>query len=181
MLLRRNLYSTLSLAVARSRRHSRAQALRALSHPQWRHVYRPKVLFIDDEPSICTAMQILLDRHGFDVRVAMSSEAGCAEVQACAFDAVVLDYWIENGAGYCRERGDEILPALATLDPALSTRTIFVTGDPSERTRLRLEQTGATYLLKPFEIGLLVNALQAMIQSEGVRLVSHADQSTRSA
>lgn len=126
-------------------------------------------------------MRLLLDRHGFDVRVAMTSEAAYEEVLSHAFDAVVLDYWLQNGAGHSRERGEQVFGALVLLDPGLEVRTIFVTGDPGEETYRRLEQTGATYLFKPFEVGLLVNALRALIQSEGVRLIPQSDQSSRTA
>lgn len=124
-------------------------------------------------------MRLLLNRHGFDVCVAMTVEAACAEVLRTPFDAVVLDYWLQNDAGFSVQRGDDVFRELAGLDPALAARTIFVTGDPCEQTRCRMEQTSAQYLFKPFEVGLLVNALRAMIQSEGVRLVPRADQSSR--
>lgn len=158
----------------------RPRPARQLTPPTTHHaVYRSQVLFIDDEPSICTAMRLLLNRHGFDVCVAMTVEAARAEVLRTRFDAVVLDYWLQNDAGYSVQRGDEVFRGLVELDPALVARTIFVTGDPCEETRCRMERTSAQYLFKPFEIGLLVNALRAMIRSEGVRLVPQADQSSR--
>lgn len=142
-------------------------------------MYRSKVLFIDDEPSLCNAMRQLLNRHGFDVCVAMTVDVARAEVMRTRFDAVVLDYWLQNPTGYSRHRGDDVFRELAELDPELAARTIFVTGDPCEATRCRMEQTSAQYLFKPFEVGLLVNALRAMIQTEGVRLMPQADQNSR--
>lgn len=124
-------------------------------------------------------MRLLLDRHGFDASVAMTADAARAEVLRGSFDAVVLDYWLQDSAGHSRQQGDDVFRELTKLDPALAVRTIFVTGDPSEETRCRMERTGTTYLFKPFEIGLLVNALRAMMQKEGVRLVPQSDQSSR--
>lgn len=138
----------------------------------------PHILFIDDEPSLCLAMRLLLERHGFAVRTTMTMDGAVAEVRSTRFDAVVLDFWLYQLAKGRGGPGDLLYAELVALDSELSRRIIFVTGDPGDPTRARMEKTGASYLLKPFEIGLLVNSLRAIIDTEGVRPAARTSEQT---
>jgi DNA-binding response OmpR family regulator len=144
-------------------------------------VSNPLILFIEDEPSICVAVKRLLERYGFTVRIANTYAGGVAEVRAEHFDAVVIDFWLRRVSGDRVGKGDELYRELVAIDDALAHRVIFVTGDPSEPTRQRMADTGSMYLLKPFEIGLLVNALHAILQAEGTREATRALESSRTA
>lgn len=140
----------------------------------------PQVLFIDDEPSLCLAMRLLLERHGFAVRTANTMDAAVGEVKATQFDAVVLDFWLYHQPFSRGGSGDQLYAELVALDSGLARRTIFVTGDPNESTRTRMERTGAPYLLKPFEVGLLVSSLRNILQMEGARTTPSASTHTGS-
>jgi DNA-binding response OmpR family regulator len=141
----------------------------------------PRLLFVDDEPSICRAMQQLLTRHGFSTRVESTSEGAVAAVREERFDLVVLDFWLRSDPRQPSATGDDLYIDLTTLDAKLASRIMFVTGDPSERTQRRLNAIGATYLLKPFEIGLLVEVLRDRLKVEGVRSDERGDASSRTA
>ncbi len=141
----------------------------------------PLILLVEDEPSICVAVKRLLERHDFDVRVANTFGAALTEVRAEQFDAVVLDFWLRRVAGDRVGKGDELFRELVAIDGTLDQRMIFITGDPSEPTRLRMADTGAMYLLKPFEIGLLVNALHAILHAQGMREATRSVESSRTA
>ncbi len=52
---------------------------------------RPKVLIVDDEPSICWGFKTLLGDEGYDVHVASSAEAGLKLAAQQKFELVVLD------------------------------------------------------------------------------------------
>ena len=59
-----------------------------------------KVLIVDDEPNIVTALDFLLRRSGYDVRVAGTGEEALAEIESYVPDVVLLDIMIPQKSGY---------------------------------------------------------------------------------
>ncbi|MEW6689877.1 MAG: response regulator [Pseudomonadota bacterium] len=59
-----------------------------------------KVLIVDDEPNIVTALDYLLQRSGYEVRVAANGEEALRQVEAFAPDAVLLDVMLPQKSGY---------------------------------------------------------------------------------
>ena len=88
---------------------------------------RIRILVVDDEPSICRALTIALSRGGYDVRAVESGERAHTLVRTEHFDCLVLDLRIPD------MRGDVLFELAASIQPQLRTRTIFTTGDTSER------------------------------------------------
>ena len=70
-----------------------------------------KVLIADDEPNIVAALEFLLRRRGYDVRVATNGEEALAQVESYVPDVVLLDVMMPIKSGYevcqrMRERPD---------------------------------------------------------------------------
>ncbi len=70
-----------------------------------------KVLIVDDEPNIVTALDYLLQRSGYEVRIASNGAEALRELQAFAPDLVLLDVMMPQKSGYdvcqrIRERPD---------------------------------------------------------------------------
>jgi DNA-binding response OmpR family regulator len=70
-----------------------------------------KVLIVDDEPNIVTALEYLLRNSGFEVMVADNGEEALARVESFAPDLVLLDVMMPRINGYevcrrMRERPD---------------------------------------------------------------------------
>jgi DNA-binding response OmpR family regulator len=59
-----------------------------------------KVLIADDEPNIVTALEFLLRRSGYDVRVASNGEEALALVESYVPDVVLLDIMMPVKSGY---------------------------------------------------------------------------------
>jgi DNA-binding response OmpR family regulator len=59
-----------------------------------------KVLIADDEPNIVAALEYLLDRSGYEVRVAASGEEALRQVEAFEPDLVLLDVMMPKISGY---------------------------------------------------------------------------------
>jgi DNA-binding NtrC family response regulator len=57
-----------------------------------------RVLFIDDEPEVRTAVERRLQRHGFEVETADCASAGIAKIEASEppFDVIVTDMSMED-------------------------------------------------------------------------------------
>ncbi|MET0682480.1 MAG: response regulator [Casimicrobiaceae bacterium] len=62
--------------------------------------HRHKVLIADDEPNIVTALEFLLGRHGYDVRVATNGDEALALVASYVPDVVLLDVMMPFKSGY---------------------------------------------------------------------------------
>jgi len=59
-----------------------------------------KVLVVDDEPNIVAALEFLLEKNGYQVRVAANGEQALEELDAFAPDLVLLDVMVPKVSGY---------------------------------------------------------------------------------
>lgn len=111
---------------------------------------RSRVLVVDDEPSICRALSIAFTRAGYDVRAVESGEVAAALVRSEHFDCLVVDLRIPD------MRGDTLFELAASIQPQLRARTIFTTGDASERAQELIAACRAHVLHKPFDLDELL-------------------------
>jgi len=70
-----------------------------------------KILIVDDEPNIVTALEFLLQRSGYEVLLAQDGEAALMQVEQHLPDLVLLDVMLSLKSGYevcqrMRERPD---------------------------------------------------------------------------
>jgi two-component system NtrC family sensor kinase len=115
-----------------------------------------RVLIIDDEPAICKALSIALSRAGFYVRTALTGDAGLAILRQEPFDLLVLDLRVHD------MRGDVIFELAKAIRPELAQRTLFVTGDISERADEIIAVCRCPLLRKPFEVRDLIRVILSM-------------------
>jgi DNA-binding response OmpR family regulator len=59
-----------------------------------------KVLIVDDEPNIVAALEFLLEKNGYQVRVAANGEEALGQLDAFAPDLVLLDVMVPKVSGY---------------------------------------------------------------------------------
>lgn len=114
--------------------------------PQLTHV-----LIVDDEPAISKALATALTRAGFKVSTALSGETAMTVVRGQEVDALVVDLRIGD------LRGDALFELAAATQPHLRKRTLFTTGDISERAQELIEATGCPLLRKPFELKEMID------------------------
>ena len=64
-----------------------------------------RVLIADDEPNIVTSLEFLLEKAGYEVKIARTGDEALALVESFAPDAVLLDVMMPSKSGYvvCRE------------------------------------------------------------------------------
>jgi DNA-binding NtrC family response regulator len=120
-----------------------------------------RVLLVDDEPAICKALSIALTRAGFNVVTALSGEAAMAIVRNEHLDALIVDLRIPD------MRGDTLFELAAATQPHLRHRTLFTTGDITERAQELIEACRCPLLRKPFDLKELVDwvrGVQPMIR-----------------
>ena len=59
-----------------------------------------RVLIVDDDPLVCAAIEIYLERHGFDVTIADGGEAGLRALEDAGFDLMLVDIFMPNMRGF---------------------------------------------------------------------------------
>jgi DNA-binding NtrC family response regulator len=123
---------------------------------------RRRVLVIDDEPSICKALEIVLRRAGYDVVTVESGETATSLLREQRFDAMLVDLRIPD------TRGDILFQLAAALQPHLATATLFMTGDITERASRLIAACDCPMLTKPFDLQDVLDAVAAMVPASEV-------------
>jgi len=121
---------------------------------QWlpAHPLSGRCLFIDDDPQVCAASQILLEAWGVDVRcVATATEAFACLDGGFVPQAILCDQRLRSG-----ESGWEVLKAL--LDRCPDASGAIVSGEHGVPALQQAEDEGYIVLRKPLE-GALMHTL----------------------
>ncbi len=105
--------------------------------------HQARVLVVDDEPTICTALSRLLALDGFDVLTAQSGARAEEVLRAERVDVLVLDLRMPD------QRGDVIYHVATSLQPHLTNRTVFFTGDITTRADEIIAECRCEIIRKP--------------------------------
>lgn len=120
------------------------------------------VLYVEDDAALARLLQKRMQRHGFDIEVAETAEAGLDMLSARAFQLVLLDYNLPGMSG---------LEMLARLrEQADAPPVIILTAGGDERIALEaLENGAADYAVKDVNqtyLDLLPSVMQAAYVKE---------------
>jgi two-component system OmpR family response regulator len=118
--------------------------------------HRPRLLVVDDEPSIAELLHIWFEPVGWDVATASSGPEGVARAAEHAPDAVVLDLMLPGYGGL------EVLRRIRLLYPHVTI--VLSTARDSEEDRAAGIAAGAdAYLVKPYSLAELEGTLRALV------------------
>ena len=67
---------------------------------QPRGAHMRNVLVVDDDPMVCMAIEIYLERHDFHVTIADGGEAGLRALEASSFDLMIVDIFMPHMRGF---------------------------------------------------------------------------------
>ena len=127
-----------------------------------------RILVVEDEPCIASALSRGLTFQGFTVQVATSGEAALENMRICPQDLVLLDVMLPdmNGFEVCRRLRDMEDNALPIL---------MLTGRDEVKDRITGLDSGADdYIIKPFDFEELVARIRAGLRRViGTRHVTH--------
>lgn len=129
-----------------------------------------RVLYVDDDPGLCSLVRRKLSRLGYEVEIATSGAEGLALVEQGGIQAVALDHFMPG------QDGLETLAAIrAMADPP---PVVYVTGTQESRIAIAALKAGAAdYVIKEVQsdfIELLRSALDAAIQNVRMRKAHEA-------
>ena len=119
-----------------------------------------RLLIVEDEARLASALQRGLSNEGFTVDVAHTGPDGLHAAQETAYDAVILDIMLPGLSGY---RIIEHLRAAENWVPIL-----MLTAKDGEYDHAEALDTGADdYLTKPFSFVVLLARLRALLRRTG--------------
>jgi DNA-binding response OmpR family regulator len=128
----------------------------------------PRLLVVDDEPSLVRGLTYALERERFEVDVATDGRAAVDVALSQSFDLILLDVMLPklSGADACREiRAESDVPIIMLT--ARSSETDLVLG---------FEAGADDYVAKPFSVHELVSRARAILRrrrlDEGARSAS---------
>ena len=121
---------------------------------------RVRVLVVDDEPAICKALTIALQRAGYDALSAQSGDSALALLANEHVDVLLIDLRIPD------TRGDVVFELAAATHPHLRHQTLFMTGDISERASRLVASCKCPLIKKPFELRDMLNAVESLLPEQ---------------
>ena len=126
---------------------------------QTSHGLSKRLLFVDDEEGIRTTLPAILQRRGFDVRVAASVAEALSEIRTHKFDVLLSDLNIgEDGNGFT------VIRAMRKAHP--NCVAILLTGYPAFDTAVQaIEDEVDGYLVKPADINSLVSTIERKLRT----------------
>jgi len=120
-----------------------------------------RVLIVDDEPAICKALKVALERAGFEAIAAQSGDSALTVLALEPVDVLLLDLRIPD------TRGDVLFELAAATHPHLRHQTLFMTGDLSDRAHKLIQSCKCPMIRKPFELREMVTAIEALVPPRG--------------
>jgi DNA-binding response OmpR family regulator len=118
-----------------------------------------KVLIVDDEPNIVTALDFLLKRSGYDVRIAANGAEALQQVDAWRPDLLLLDVMMPVKSGY------EVCQKLRERPELASMKIVMLSAKGGEAEVNKGLSLGADlYIIKPFSTRELVATINRLFE-----------------
>jgi len=125
------------------------------------------ILIVDDDPSVIASLGLLLKRHGYATRAALSEEAALAMLRGQEFDLVLQDMNFSRAT--TGEEGLELLAAIRRLRPRLPV--ILVTAWGSIALAVEGIKAGAVdFITKPWSNAQLLQAVETALSLAATKL-----------
>lgn len=120
----------------------------------------PRILIVEDEPSMRLGLKDNLEFESFEVDLARDGEEGLAKIQAEKYDLILLDVMMPklSGTEVCKIARKE----------GVTTPIIFLTAKGEEIDKvLGLELGADDYITKPFSLREMVARIKAVMRRTG--------------
>jgi CheY-like chemotaxis protein len=118
-----------------------------------------RILVVDDEPHICTALDRLLTREGHSVETISEATKALEKLRDNTYDLVLMDLRMPG------MNGIEFYERMKEISPSLERRVVCVTGDVVSGTNKDfLQETGLPCVAKPFGVQDLVQQIREVLE-----------------
>ncbi|MDX1375316.1 MAG: response regulator [Burkholderiales bacterium] len=117
-----------------------------------------KVLIVDDEPNIVTALEFLLGKRGYEVKVAVNGDEALAQIESFEPDLVLLDVMMPKVSGY------EVCQRMRANPQWKDIKIVMLSAKGREVEVSKGMSLGADlYVTKPFSSAELVDAIDRLL------------------
>jgi CheY-like chemotaxis protein len=128
------------------------------------------ILVVDDDPMVCMAIEVYLERHHFQVTIADGGEAGLRALESGAFDLMIVDIFMPHMRGFesiriFHERAPNI-PLIAMSGYAFAN----LNSPAPDFLRMALELGASRCLSKPFTPVALLTVINECLSEVQARL-----------
>jgi CheY-like chemotaxis protein len=134
----------------------------------------PRILVVDDDPMVCMAIEIYLERHSFQVTIADGGEAGLRALEGTTFDLMIVDIFMPHMRGFESIRiFHERAPSVPLI--AMSGYAFANLDSPApDFLRMALEIGDTRCLRKPFTPVALLTVVNECLADAGSRFATTA-------
>jgi DNA-binding response OmpR family regulator len=128
----------------------------------------PHILVVDDDPMVCMAIEVYLERHNFQVTVADGGDAGLRALEDGKFDLMIVDIFMPHMRGFesiriFHERAPKV-PLIAMSGYAFAN----LNSPAPDFLRMTLELGASRCLRKPFTpVALLAVINECLSETRG--------------
>ena len=120
---------------------------------------RPRILVIEDEPSVSAFLRSALERRGYEVVPSSSAAEGLQLLASGDFRGVISDFRTPGGI-----TGADVHDWISRHRPELEAHIVFITGDTaSAETREMLARAQTPVVEKPFRVQQLMEVIEKTI------------------
>ncbi len=121
-----------------------------------------KILIIDDDTYVCSQLETLLNKNGFETVAAYSANYGLKALKKGGVDLVLCDYRLPDADGM------EVFTRIKKIHPLMPV--VFMTAYADVRTAVRMIRAGAfDYVTKPFLPEEILGLTRRILSYEGER------------
>ena len=114
---------------------------------------KPRILFVEDDPSVVITFVAGLEAEGYPVEAVTSTSEALTKLANESYPIVITDIYLDERTGL------DMLRAARDYDPGCAV--IVITGQGTVETVMEATQGGALdYLAKPFDISELLRAIR---------------------
>ena len=125
--------------------------------------FKPNILIIDDEISICESLQGVLEDEGYTVQIALSGEEGVRTLAGEHIDLVFLDILMPGGMD-----GIETLKRIKQISP--NAEVLMISGHGTFDLALEAGQLGASdFLGKPLSLDSILSKVETISRKIAIR------------
>ena len=122
------------------------------------------ILIVEDEASVVTAIQFLLEQQGYSIRVAETGEDALDLVHRYKPDLVLLDIMLPGISGW------EVCENIRMNPNYRNIKIVFLTARGDEAEISRGFALGANaYITKPFSNDYLIAKVKALLENAAVK------------
>src|SRR5579859_7596737 len=114
---------------------------------------KPRVLLLDDDPSMQRLVSTILKREGYKVEVFLTGRDAIAAIDTEPFNVMLLDLMMPN------EGGITVVRHLEKKNPAKLNHVIVLTASPKS-VIATIKDSVADVVQKPFETAELISAVR---------------------